>query len=294
MIAKSPLASKSRRSGGPQTDEGKKISSRNALKTGTYSNQIVLPNESQQEFDQLVEQHYSDFYPKDAVEMMLVREMAVISWKKFRLEKLEYDYYKRQLAAQITLEEFLSIDRRFTKEMHQYWVGFDGSDAKGVESINQMVEYIKPHRRRNVSASQLAHIKAEFKSLYASILDAYQQVKPLAIKEPTLEELVSLKIRLPDEPAKYLIPSCIDSLLPQIEARIQCAKFREQIEEGVTQIRQERLLKMMQIGGVQRASDDLNRAMIRTVNEYRKHHEWRLQNRTEQLPDEDAKQLTAE
>lgn len=40
---------------------------------------------------------------------------------------------------------------------------------------------------------------------------------------------------------------------------------------------------MMQLGGVQRASDDLNRAMIRTVGEYRKHHEWRIQNRTEQL-----------
>ena len=66
------------------------------------------------------------------------------------------------------------------------------------------------------------------------------------------------------------------------------------LEEGIIQIRQERLLKMMQLGGVQRASDDLNRAMIRTVNEYRKHHEWRIQNRTQQLPDDDTKQLTAE
>lgn len=220
--------------------------------------------------------------------------MAVISWKKFRLEKLEYDYCKRQLAAQITLEEFISIDRRFTKEMHLFWVDSDGSDSKGIEALIKMVEYIKPHRRRNVSVFQLEHIKTEFKSLYASIIDAYQQVKPLATKDPTLEELISLKIRLPDEPEKYLIPSCIDVLLSQIEARIQCAKFREQIEEGIIQIRQERLLKMMQLGGVQRASDDLNRAMIRTVNEYRKHHEWRIQNRTEQLPNQDSKQLTSE
>ena len=50
----------------------------------------------------------------------------------------------------------------------------------------------------------------------------------------------------------------------------------------------------MQLGGVQRASDDLNRAMIRMVDEYRKHHEWRIQNRTEQLPDAGTKQLTSE
>ena len=293
-MTKPSSITRSKSTGGPQTEEGKKIASRNSLKTGTYSKQIVLPNESLREFDQLVEQYQRDFYPKDTVEMMLVREMAVISWKKFRLEKLEHDYCKRQLAAQITLEEFLSIDSRFTKEMHQYWMDSEGSDAKEVETLIKMVEYVKPHRRRNVNVAQLKHIKAEFKRLYDSILDVYRQANPLAIQDPTLEELVSTKVWLPDELEKYLVPSCIDKLLPQIEAIVQCAKSREQIEEGVIQIRQERLLKMMQIGGVQRASDDLNRAMIRTVNEYRKHHEWRIQNRTEQLPDQDSKQLTSE
>jgi hypothetical protein len=75
---------------------------------------------------------------------------------------------------------------------------------------------------------------------------------------------------------------------------MQCTKFQEQIKEDVIQIRQERLLKMMQLGGVQRASDDLNRAMIRTVGEYRKHHEWRIQNRTQQLPNDDSEALAPE
>jgi hypothetical protein len=114
-MAKSLPVTKSKPSGGPQTEEGKKNASRNSLKTGTYSKLIVLPNESQEEFDQLVEQFQKDFYPKDAVEMMLVREMAVITWKKLRLEKLEHEYCTRQLAAQVTLEEFLSINALFTE-----------------------------------------------------------------------------------------------------------------------------------------------------------------------------------
>lgn len=293
-MPKSQPIIKSKLSGGPKTDEGKMIASRNSLKTGTYSKLVVLPNESQQEFDQLVEQFQKDFYPKDAVEMMLVREMAVITWKKLRLEKLEHDYCARQLAAQITLDEFLSIDHRFNEEIYRFWIDADGLSAKEAELLSQMVKYIEPHRRRNVSVAQLKHIKAEFKTLYASILDVYGQARPLAVQEPSLEELVSTKIRQPDEPEKYLIPLCIDKLLPQIRAGLQCAKFQEQIEEGIIQTRQERLLKMMQLGGVQRASDDLNRAMIRTVNEYRKHHEWRIQNRTQQLPDGDSRQLTAE
>lgn len=275
-MAKSQAITKSKMSGGPQTDEGKKIASRNSFKTGTYSKQIVLPNESQQEFDQLVDQFQKDFYPKDAVEMMLVREMAVITWKKLRLEKLEHDYCTRQLAAQITLDEFLSVDHRFTQAMYEFWIDSEGLRSKEIEILSQMVKYIEPHRRCNVSVAQLKHIKAEFKTLYDSILDVYGQAKPLAAQEPSLEELVSTKIRQPDEPEKYLIPLCIDKLLPQIRAGLQCTKFREQIEEGIIQIRQERLLKMMQLVGVQRASDDLNRAMIRTVSEYRKHHEWRI------------------
>lgn len=115
----------------------------------------------------------------------------------------------------------------------------------------------------------------------------------MATHEPGLDELVNTKFRQLDEPEKYLIPFCIDKLLPQYQAGLQCVKYQEQIEEGIIQIRQERLLKMMQLGGVQRASDDLNRAMIRTVSEYRKHYEWRIQNRTQELPDESAKQLTS-
>lgn len=254
---------------------------------------MVLPNESQQEFDELVGQFQKDFYPKDAVEMMLVREMAVTTWKKLRLEKLEHDYCTRQLAAQITLDEFLSIDHRLTEEVYKFWIESEGLNTKEAEMLSQTVKYIEPHRRLNVTTEQLKHIKAKFETVYSSILDAYRQVKPLATHEPSLDELVNTKFRQLDEPEKYLIPFCIDKLLPQYQAGLQCVKYQEQIEEGIIQIRQERLLKMMQLGGVQRASDDLNRAMIRTVSEYRKHHEWRIQNRTQQLPDEDTRQLTA-
>ena len=279
--------------GGPQTDEGKKISARNSLKTGAYSKQIVLPSESQEEFDQLVEQFQRDFYPKDAVEMMLVREMAVITWKKLRLEKLEHDYCAHQLASQITQEEFCSIDNRFTKRMYEFWVDSGFLDEKEAHDLSEMVKYIKSYQRRNVTVAQLKLIKEKYKSVYLMVLDVYRQVKPLSTHEPSLDELVNTKFRLPDEPEKFLVPTCIDKLLPQQEAGLRCTRLRDQIEAGVSQIRQERLLKMMQLGGVQRASDDLNRAMIRTVAEYRKHHEWRIQNRTEQLSDDDSKRLPA-
>jgi len=293
-MAKSLSVAKSKPLGGPKTDEGKKIASRNSLKTGTYSKLIVLPNESQEEFDQLVEQFQKDFYPKDAVEMMLVREMAVITWKKLRLEKLEHDYCARQLAAQITVEEFLSINALFTEMTHRFWVDNGVLGEKGAEKLSRLVRLLEPHRNVNMSVEQLGSIKKDFRFAYDSILAEYYQRTSLADGEPTLDEIVATVIWFDDLSKKYLVPNCVKKMLPYYQGGLQCIKFREQIEEGIIQIRQERLLKMMQLGGVQRASDDLNRAMIRTVGEYRKHHEWRIQNRTEQLPNDDSEGLAAE
>jgi len=86
---------KTKRSGGPKTPEGKLVSSQNSLKTGTYSSLAILPNENQEEFNQLINQFNHDLHPKDIVETSLVREMAIITWKRLRLEKLEQSYFIR-------------------------------------------------------------------------------------------------------------------------------------------------------------------------------------------------------
>lgn len=115
-MAKSPLVFKSRCSGGPQTDGGKKIASRNALKAGAYSNIAVLPNESQEEFNALVDKLYQDYSPNDVVEKSLLYDFAVLMWKKLRLARLEQSGLLRKLSAPITLEEFRACGAGFTKE----------------------------------------------------------------------------------------------------------------------------------------------------------------------------------
>ncbi len=52
-MAKPSSVTNSRRSGGPQTDDGKKIASSNSLKTGAYSNTLILPGEDESQFRQI-------------------------------------------------------------------------------------------------------------------------------------------------------------------------------------------------------------------------------------------------
>ena len=76
-----------KKSTGPTSEAGKKITSQNALKTGVYSKSLILPGEDASEFQQLVEQFMQDFQPADIVEFEIVRDLAGLAWKKIRLEK---------------------------------------------------------------------------------------------------------------------------------------------------------------------------------------------------------------
>ena len=87
-MAKSAMT-KSGKGGGPQTEEGKKVTSRNTLKTGAYSNTLILPGEDEADFHQIEEQFVRDFDPRDMAEITMVRDLAVLAWKKIRLENVE-------------------------------------------------------------------------------------------------------------------------------------------------------------------------------------------------------------
>ena len=61
---------KSKRSGGPKTSSGKLNASKNALKTGAYTSTIVLPGESEEDFEKLHQQFMNDFIPSDVAEAL--------------------------------------------------------------------------------------------------------------------------------------------------------------------------------------------------------------------------------
>lgn len=115
-MAKSSSITKSRRSGGPQTDEGKKIASSNSLKTGAYSNTLILPGEDESQFRQIEDQFVRDFRPEDMAEIAMVRDLAVLAWKKIRLENLELRFTLARLDAPLSYSdkintEYLSSDQ---------------------------------------------------------------------------------------------------------------------------------------------------------------------------------------
>jgi hypothetical protein len=78
---------------GPRTPAGKARSSRNALKTGMFSKQLLLPDENGKEFDRLRTDLLAEWQPVGPTETRLVDRLTGMFWKEGRFYRGEAGLY---------------------------------------------------------------------------------------------------------------------------------------------------------------------------------------------------------
>ncbi|MBM3728682.1 MAG: hypothetical protein FJW40_25055 [Acidobacteria bacterium] len=74
---------------GPRTEEGKAASSKNALRHGLTSSQLLVLPEEQPEFDALLKDLTRDLMPEGAMETILFNDIVHAAWQKRRARLLE-------------------------------------------------------------------------------------------------------------------------------------------------------------------------------------------------------------
>jgi hypothetical protein len=89
------------RSNGPSTPEGRAISSRNARTHGLTGGDVVLPHESQEQYDALLASFVKRFRPTDETEFDLIREMVNSRWRLRRIESMEVALIQRAVNQQM-------------------------------------------------------------------------------------------------------------------------------------------------------------------------------------------------
>jgi hypothetical protein len=77
------------KSHGPVTEAGKSAVRLSALKHGLRARQLVLPGESQEEFDQLCHDLESEWQPQTPTERICLENMVAAQWKLIRAENQE-------------------------------------------------------------------------------------------------------------------------------------------------------------------------------------------------------------
>jgi len=78
---------------GPTTEAGKENCKMNALRHGLTSKQVVLPHESQEEFEQLHAAHRKEYAPASLTEQDLLQELVVAKWRLARARRVESEYF---------------------------------------------------------------------------------------------------------------------------------------------------------------------------------------------------------
>lgn len=77
------------KSHGPVTPQGKAASSRNGIKHGLLSRDVVLPNEDPELWEALRQSFHDHWKPANPVEALLVDDLAATQWKLIRAESIE-------------------------------------------------------------------------------------------------------------------------------------------------------------------------------------------------------------
>jgi uncharacterized membrane-anchored protein YhcB (DUF1043 family) len=90
-------------SNGPVTLEGKARSARNATRHGLTGGPVVLPCESQEEYDAFLQSTIDTWGPSTLAQLDLVHQMATARWRMRRIEPMEAailtEAYERQMEA---------------------------------------------------------------------------------------------------------------------------------------------------------------------------------------------------
>jgi hypothetical protein len=263
------LAKITKRSGGPQTTEGRAVASRNALKTGAYSSIVVLPSEDESDFHELENQFISDFSPQDIAEVAMVRQLAVSVWKKLRLERLEQSVALKALNRSFDAYDFTS-----------YGIYLDASDIAIIPELDSFeVDCL--------SLNEVKVMEIECPALYQRVIEEGRKEDLFFAKTPTPKDLLEKRVVYPDGGSENLIPFVINDYIDYARNFVKVYSQRDKIKAAVKSIKEERILKIMELDKPRRVHDDLDRAFYRTLSELRKHQHWRQERNTVDVSSEE-------
>ena len=264
-----------KRSGGPKTSEGKLASSQNSLKLGVYSRKITLINESDDEFNQLLAQFMVDFAPRDIAESVMVRDLAIITWKRLRLEGLEQSSLVRTLNARIKAEEY-----------SRNGIEIDSGTVWAIDYLDGLtegeVEYYERARKEAQSwwdsyrgDRDILSMPVNYPTLFEVVVGRARAFGIEMSVDPDSEEVCSWTLDSNrygcDRYSDYVVRALIreDRELNWVEEN------SEQIKLAAIKVKEERLLRVIQNPGETRVNEDLSRSLYKTLSELRGHQQWR-------------------
>lgn len=266
-----------RRSGGPRTTEGKLAASKNAIKTGAYSATLILPGEKEEDFLELKEQFTRDFAPQDVAEAAMVHELAILTWKQLRLQRLEHAELLRRLNTRIVRQDFAIPNTEFREDCE--WVLDDLSQItpERVQEGKEIRSWLSANGTHGLTRRQWDQLVEDEHPLLVPLLQFAREELKIADKELTFERLDNAVFEAEMGHLEPYFAWALRRMQRRADQFLWVAERLDWIQQAVTDIKQHRLLEALRLPTSTRARDDLSRAFHRTLGELRRHQQWRRQ-----------------
>ena len=266
---------KPQRSGGPQTAAGRQAVAGNALRTGAYAAQVVLPGEDPAHFQELEQQFLHDFAPADVAQSALVHQLAVIIWKKLRLDRIEHSNFLGFMHREFLQLELAPVAHLLPPVGALAWVNamrhHSVAERDAIATALQLAITLSAVPAGGYPTDTLAHIQAQAPRLYQHLqLHAAEFNQPI----PESDWLTSEVCGDDAQDVVFLAHGCA-SFCEVHDAGQWLLHHREEAEAAIRQLQEKRILMPMNQSGLNRIHDDLDRAFQRTLGELRRQQNWR-------------------
>ena len=194
----------------------------------------------------------------------MVRDLAILAWKKMRLDRFENSAVLHELNRRFVDEEFFGDGDLLTAEEANAWVDYR-LDPQGHP---EMAEKMRQLAKKNISEALLHKLKVDDPVLYDHILPASELPKPRGFEDYLL-------LLDNSEPLPNLFRRCLERHLKIHQRLVALEVNPEAVDDRLRQIKERRLLLFLEARTGRRVQDDLDRAFYRTLNELRRHQSWR-------------------
>ena len=266
---------KPQRSGGPQTAAGRQAVAGNALRTGAYPAQVVLPGEDPAHFQELEQQFLHDFAPADVAQSALVHQLAVIIWKKLRLDRIEHSNFLGFMHREFLQLELAPVAHLLPPVGALAWVNamrhHSVAERDAIATALQLAITLSAVPAGGYPTDTLAHIQAQAPRLYQHLrLHAAEFNQPI----PESDWLTTEVCGDDAQDVVFLAHGCA-SFCEVHDAGQWLLHHREEAEAAIRQLQEKRILMAMNQSGLNRIHDDLDRAFQRTLGELRRQQNWR-------------------
>lgn len=139
---------------GPVTEEGKAISSQNAVRHGLLSQHAVLPGEVKAHFELILSSALLKFEPQDGQELHMVHQLVMHQWRQLRIWAMQNCGHAAEILSQLesgpdicdrdmawrAWEAFKAMhqDLRCVELMHRYETSFENKFHRNRKELQHL------------------------------------------------------------------------------------------------------------------------------------------------------------